>query len=128
LNIDTVRAIRDEGLDAVYGDATRPETLIEAGIESADNLILTSAGMANSTEVIRTARETNPSLRVLARASYLRDLGEIRDAGADTVYTGEGEVALAFVEDLLSRLGASAEQIDRERARAHNELFGDRRS
>jgi CPA2 family monovalent cation:H+ antiporter-2 len=123
LNIDTVRAIRQEGIDAVYGDATRPETLIEAGIATARSLILTSAGMAQSTEVIRAAREVNAGVRVLARASYLRDLPDLKRAGADTVYTGEGEVALAFVEDLLSRLGASAEQIDRERARAHDELF-----
>jgi hypothetical protein len=40
------------------------------------------------------------------------------------VYSGEGEVALAFTEDILSALGATAEQIDRERARAHEELFG----
>ncbi|MBY0494296.1 MAG: cation:proton antiporter [Cyanobacteria bacterium] len=125
LNIDTVRAIRQEGVDAVYGDATRPETLIEAGIQSAGSLILTSAGMANSTEVIRAAREANPAVRVLARAMYLRDLPDIKGAGADTVFTGEGEVALAFVEDLLSRLGATAEQIERERARAHTELFGE---
>ena len=46
LNIDTVREIRKSGVDAVYGDATRPETLIEAGIQGANNLILTSAGMA----------------------------------------------------------------------------------
>jgi CPA2 family monovalent cation:H+ antiporter-2 len=100
--------------------------LIEAGITGADNLILTSAGMANSTEVIRTAREANPRIRVLARAPYLRHLPDLRAAGADSVFSGEGEVALAFVEDLLSRLGATAEQIDRERARAHSELFGDR--
>jgi CPA2 family monovalent cation:H+ antiporter-2 len=125
LNIDTVRAIRSEGTDAVYGDATRPETLLEAGIATADNLILTSAGMANSSEVIRAAREANPRIRVMARASYLRDLPELKDAGADTIFTGEGEVALAFVEDLLYRSGASAEQIDRERARAHEELFRD---
>jgi monovalent cation:H+ antiporter-2, CPA2 family len=125
LNIDTVRAIRQEGVDAVYGDATRPETLVEAGIKNANSLILTSAGMANSTEVIRAARDENPGIRVLARATYLRDLPDLKRAGADTVYTGEGEIALAFVEDLLSRLGATAEQIDRERARAHGELFGD---
>jgi CPA2 family monovalent cation:H+ antiporter-2 len=124
LNIDTVRAIRLEGIDAVYGDATRPETLMEAGLPSAASLILTSAGMANSTEVIRAAREANPAVRVLARATYLRDLSGLKDAGADTVYTGEGEVALAFVEDLLLRVGATAEQIERERARAHDELFG----
>ncbi|HZL95614.1 MAG TPA: cation:proton antiporter [Vicinamibacterales bacterium] len=123
LNIETVRAIREAGMDAVYGDATRPETLVEAGIATADNLILTSAGMANSTEVIRTAREANPRIRVLARAMYLRDLPDLRKAGASAIFTGEGEVALAFVEDLLSHLGATAEQIDRERVRAHDELF-----
>ena len=126
LNIDTVRAVREEGCDAVYGDATRPETLIEAGVASARSLILTSAGMANSTEVIRAAREVNPGIRVLARAMYLRELPDLKRAGADTVFTGEGEVALAFVEDLLSSLGATAEQIERERARAHEELFSGR--
>ena len=125
LNIETVRTMREQGLDAVYGDATRPETLQEAGIETADNLILTSAGMANSEEVIRAARDANPKVRVLARASYLRDLPNLKRAGADTVFTGEGEVGLAFVEEMLSRLGATAEQIDRERARAHQELFGE---
>jgi CPA2 family monovalent cation:H+ antiporter-2 len=124
-NIDTVRDMRELGADVVYGDATRPETLAEAGIATADNLILTSAGMANSEEVIRAARDANPRVRVLARASYLRDLPSLRRAGADTVFTGEGEVALAFVEEMLQRLGATAEQIDRERDRAHAELFGD---
>ena len=128
LNIETVRAIRDSGIDSVYGDATRPETLVEAGIASAASLILTSAGMANSAEVIRTAREVNPGIRVLARAMYLRELPNLKHAGADTVFTGEGEVALAFVEDLLSRLGATAEQIERERARAHDELFNPAKS
>jgi CPA2 family monovalent cation:H+ antiporter-2 len=123
LNIETVRAIRESGIDAVYGDATRPETLAEAGIASARSLVLTSAGMANSTEVIRAARDVNPGIRVLARAMYLRELPSLKQSGADTVFTGEGEVALAFVEDLLSRLGATAEQIERERARAHDELF-----
>ena len=65
------------------------------------------------------------SIRVLARSQYLRDLPELKSAGADTVFAGEGEVALAFVEDLLVRLGATAEQIDRERARAHDELFSE---
>ncbi len=121
-NIDTVRALREEGIDAVYGDATHPDTLSQARVASAANLILTSAGMANSSETIRAARQQNPGIRVLGRVSYLRDLPSLKQAGADSVYTGEGEVALAFVEDLLARLGATPEQIDRERARAHDEL------
>ena len=124
LNVDAIRELRIDGIEGVYGDATRPDTLDAAGVDTAGSLILTSAGMESSTEVIRSARERNPAIRVLARASYLRDLPELTRAGADTVFTGEGEVALAFVESILDRLGATAEQIDRERDRAHRELFG----
>jgi len=122
LNMDTVRSLRERGIEAVYGDATRPETLVAAGVPTAGILILGSAGMANSPEVIRAARAMNPKVRVLARAAYLRDVGALKGAGADTVYSGEGEVALAFIEDILEKLGATPEQIDRERARAHREL------
>jgi CPA2 family monovalent cation:H+ antiporter-2 len=122
LNMEAVRALREDGIDAIYGDATRPETLEAAGVARAASLILGSAGMANSTEVIRAARGLNPHVRVLARASYLRDVPALKEAGANSVYSGEAEVALAFIEDILDRIGATPEQIDRERARAHAEL------
>jgi CPA2 family monovalent cation:H+ antiporter-2 len=125
LNMDAVRAMRQDGIDAIYGDATRPETLEAAGVTKSGSLILGSAGMANSAEVIRTARRLNPHIRVLARAPYLRDVASLKAAGANRVYSGEGEVALAFVEDILESLGATPEQMDRERARAHGELSGD---
>jgi CPA2 family monovalent cation:H+ antiporter-2 len=123
--MDAVRALREEGIDAIYGDATRPETLEAAGIAKAGSLILGSAGMANSADVTRTARQLNPRIRVLARASYLRDVPMLKEAGANSVYSGEAEVALAFIEDILDNLGATPEQIDRERERAHRELVGD---
>ena len=123
MNIEAVRELRSQDVDAIYGDATRPDTLEGAGVATAGSLILTSAGMAHSEEVIRTARNLNPGIRILARAVYLRDLEGLHGAGADTVYAGEGEVALAFIEDILDRLGATPEQIDRERERAHRELF-----
>jgi CPA2 family monovalent cation:H+ antiporter-2 len=124
LNMDAVRLLRQDGVDAIYGDATRTETLEAAGVSRAGSLILGSAGMAHGAGVIRAARELNPRIRVLARAPYLRDVAELKEAGANQVYSGEGEVALAFIEDILESLGATAEQIDRERARAHRELFG----
>jgi CPA2 family monovalent cation:H+ antiporter-2 len=124
LNMDSVRELRGQSVAAVYGDATRPETLDAAGVGTADTLILTSAGMSHSEEVIRAARQLNPSAYVLARSSYLREIPTLRGAGADGVFAGEGEVALAFTEALLDRLGATPEQLDRERDRAHSELFG----
>jgi monovalent cation:H+ antiporter-2, CPA2 family len=125
LNMETVRALRERGVEAIYGDATRRDTLEAAKVNEAGSLVLTSAGMGSSADVIRAAREMNPGIRVLARAAYLRDLPDLKKAGADVIFTGEGEVALAFTEAILHGLGATPEQIDRERHRAHVDLFGE---
>lgn len=122
LNLETVRRIREEGIAAVYGDASRPETLSGAGVESARTFVLT-ADVPNSGEVIRVARELNPHLHVLARTSTLREMRSVRAAGADEVFSGEGEVALALTAATLRRLGATAEQIERERDRVHRDLI-----
>ena len=122
MNLQTVRELRKQGVRAVYGDATHRDILSEAGAADSDNLILTSAGMPDSAEAIRHAKTLNPRLHVLARAPYLRDVGLLHDAGAEDVVSAEGEVALALTEILLHRLGATPDQIDRERERLHSEL------
>ena len=126
LNMDTVRALREQGIDAIYGDASHPDTLKAAGVATASVLILTSADIAHTEDVIKAAREQNPKLQVMARTTHLREREKLAKAGADLVFSGEGEVALAFTESILFRLGATAEQIDRERGRVHVELFGNR--
>ena len=95
-----------------------------AGLADAGSLILTSAGMESTAEAIRVARALNPKIHVLARAGSLRDLADLRNAGADSSFSGESEVALALTEAIMDRLGATAEQIDRERERVHKELLG----
>ncbi len=124
MNIGTVRQLQSEGTGALYGDATNPDTLRAAGVQDAVALVLTSAGMQGSEEVIRLAREINPRVRIIARTTYLRDIPALREAGADAVFSGEGEIALNMTEHMLRKLGATEEQIDRERERVRAELFG----
>jgi predicted Kef-type K+ transport protein len=66
--------------------------------------------------------DLNPSVHILARATHLREAATLRAAGADVVVSGEGEVALALTESILHRLGATPDQIDRERQRVRGEL------
>ena len=122
LNVDAVRELRELGVHAVYGDASHPDTLAQAGAARAENLILTSAGMADSREAIRVAKQLNPDIHVLARTPYLRDVDAVRQAGAETVISGEGEVGLALTEAILQRLGATPDQIDHERERVRTEF------
>jgi CPA2 family monovalent cation:H+ antiporter-2 len=123
LNIDTVRTLGQEGgVVAVYGDASQREVLKGAGTDTAGSLIVTT-DLASAEEVIRAARELNPDLHVLSRTANLRDVPALRAAGASGVFSGEGEVALALTAALLQRLGATPDQIDRERKRVHDELL-----
>jgi CPA2 family monovalent cation:H+ antiporter-2 len=124
MNVDTVHRLRDDGIRAIYGDSTHRDTLLEAGIEHAMALILSSAGMHGSEEAIRLGRELNPKIRVIARAAYLKEIPALRRAGADLVFSSEGEVALSMTEHLMRQLGATEEQIDRQRERTREELFG----
>jgi len=122
MNVETVRSLRSEGIRAVYGDACQRDILISAGIEKADSLILSASSVQGGSEVVRIARELNPDIHVLARSTYVRELPSLRKAGAVSVFSGEGEVALALTETLLRDLGATPEQIDRERERVRDEL------
>jgi K+:H+ antiporter len=126
LNMDTVRALRQEGASAVYGDARDQNTLVAAGVRHAATLIISGADIG-APETIRAARELNPSQHIFARGAYLRDVPKLRAAGAEHVFSGEGEVALAMTEAVLRRLGATPDQIDRERQRLHGELLGPER-
>lgn len=122
LNMDAVRKLRDEGLSAVYGDARHPDTLVSAGLPHAGTLIVSGAD-TGSPEIIKGARAINPDVHIFVRGGYLRDVPPLRSAGAEQVFSGEGEVALAMTEAVLRRLGATPDQIDRERARVRDELF-----
>ncbi|MDX2056039.1 MAG: cation:proton antiporter [Polyangiaceae bacterium] len=124
LNIETVRELRARGTLAVYGDISRKETLEEAGVAKAVSLFLTAPIEVDS-HVVRVARELNPELFVVARCSYLREVDALKLAGADAAFSGEGEVALAMTEFMLTRLGATPDQIDHERERIHQTMRSD---
>src|SRR5262249_37354752 len=123
VNLGLTRRLRSEGHNVIYGDATRPEVLDAAGIRVAVALVISGPPFQQTVEIIRTARSMNPRVRVLSRSHYLRETGVMREAGADEVFSGEGEVALAMTEYIQGFLGATSEQIDRERQRVREEVF-----
>jgi len=122
LNLETVRKLRGIGMRAVYGDASRGQTLEEAGARDAIGVVLTAPVEGGADLVVRRARELNSRLFVVARSTYLSEVAALRSAGADVVFSGEGEIALAMAEFTLRRLGATPDQIDRERERVHGDL------
>ena len=69
----------------LHNDATRDEALKQAGIEKASALITTLSEDADNVFVVLTARELNPKLRIISRASQQTSVKKLRTAGADNV-------------------------------------------
>lgn len=96
MNVDTVLALQAEKKRALYGDATRPEILIQAGIRNASFLIVTIPDVVVAVSVITVARELNPGMKVLARSRYSNQGEALQQAGADSVCNDEAESATAL--------------------------------
>jgi CPA2 family monovalent cation:H+ antiporter-2 len=121
MNLQTFRTLRQSGMAVVYGDATQRDVLIQAGAANAVSLIFSASLGVDITEAIRTARELNPDIHIVVRADYIGQSESLLQAGADEVFSGEGEVVLALTGSILTRLGATPEQLDEERARIRAE-------
>jgi CPA2 family monovalent cation:H+ antiporter-2 len=122
MNIDTVRLLQRNGVRAIYGDIDQREVQIQAGVPDVASLILSASGSTAMVEAIRHARELNKDIHVIARADYLREARVLRQAGADDVFSGEGEVALAMTDSVLRELGGTPEQLDQFRDQLRRRL------
>jgi voltage-gated potassium channel len=69
----------------VKGDATKDEVLLEAGIKNARALIITLPLDADNLFVVLTARQLNPGIKVISRASQDSSVKKLKIAGADNV-------------------------------------------
>jgi CPA2 family monovalent cation:H+ antiporter-2 len=122
MNMKTVEELTKSGVAAVYGDAVHPNILEAAGIVGAKGLVIAASSVPYA-EVVRAARELNPNIQIVTRSIYLKESAALREVGADAVFSGEGETALAMATYLMKGLGATDDQISQERARIRKELF-----
>jgi CPA2 family monovalent cation:H+ antiporter-2 len=123
MNVETFRHLKAHGQRTVYGDASQQEVLKQAGITKASSIILSASGALGAVEAIREARKLNPKIHVVARVDYLGQSNSLLQAGANEVFSGEGELVLAMTDSILRKLGATPEQLEEERERIREDLF-----
>jgi len=69
----------------IHGDATKDNILLSAGIKQAKALITVLPSDADNLFVVLTAREMNPGMTIISRASYTQSEHKLRLAGATNV-------------------------------------------
>lgn len=67
------------------GDATKDETLLEAGINNAKAIIITLPVDADNLFVVLTAKQLNPNITIITRASQDSSIKKLKIAGASNV-------------------------------------------
>ncbi|HVK57482.1 MAG TPA: cation:proton antiporter [Candidatus Kapabacteria bacterium] len=122
LNLDAIREVRNTGHSAIYGDVRQPGTLVEAGVETTETLIL-SADVQDAPDIIKDALALNPDLRVLARCGHLRDAAALRAAGAEFVASGEAEVGVAMTEAVMAIRNEEGKENQVERLAIRRQLY-----
>lgn len=73
----------------IEGNATEDEVLIEAGIKRAKALITTLPEDPDNVYVVLTARELNPDIIIISRASIETSMTKLKHAGANNVIMPE---------------------------------------
>ena len=113
LNAQTVRAARERGETAFYGDATREEILHALGVERARMLVIAISDPAATRRIVRVARSLNPGLQIIARTRYVVEIPELIRLGANDVVPEEFETSIEIFARVLTHYGVARPEIDR---------------
>jgi CPA2 family monovalent cation:H+ antiporter-2 len=114
LNPRTVDEAERAGFRAIYGDAARPHILDEVVLLRAKLLVVAINDQAAVERITRIARERNPTLTIIARARYLREVESLERAGADVVVPEELEAAVRLFVHVLQAYLIPPEEVERQ--------------
>ncbi|KWV55793.1 sodium:proton antiporter [Rhizobium altiplani] len=92
--------LRDQGIEAISGNAASRELLDLANIAGARSLVIAIPNAFEACRVADQGRTINPSLLIVARAHSDAEVDELLEYGADTVIMGEREIAMGMVDRL----------------------------
>jgi len=117
----TVRREARNGVPIYYGDATNPSVLRHVRIEDARVLVLALSDPFSARRAVQIARGLNPSLHIIVRTRYLKELEDLRQLGADEVVPEEFETSIEIFALVLRTymmppefIMQKAEQVRRE--------------
>lgn len=112
LNESQVEDAKKYGIKSYYGNATRPEILHNAGIETAELLIVAVDDKHQATHIVELARSMNPNIKIIARAYDRVHVFELYKAGADKQVRETFDSALRNGRAALEMLGVEPEVAD----------------
>lgn len=103
---DLLKEIEEEGLLYVEGDATNDDSLLEAGVKNAENLITALPSDSDNLYVVLSSRQLSSKLNIVSRANNESSQRKLKIAGAHNVIMpdklgGDYMASLVVTPDLV---------------------------
>jgi CPA2 family monovalent cation:H+ antiporter-2 len=113
LDPDRVRQAAAAGDSVVFGDASRLQALIAAGLGRASAVVVTYLDVAGAMKVLASARSHAPQVPVIVRTQDDRDLEKLQAAGATEVVPESLESSLMLASHALALVGVPMRRVIR---------------
>lgn len=113
LDAQLVSGMDKYGIKSYYGDASRPELLLTAGLEKASVLVVAIDDRERALQIVRFAREANPNIKIVARAYDRRHVFDLFKAGADEIIRETFDSAVRGGKRALEYLGMEHEMAEK---------------
>jgi monovalent cation:proton antiporter-2 (CPA2) family protein len=108
--IDILRRL---GIKTYYGDASRPDLLLAAGIAQARALVVAIDDRDKSVQLVEHVHRHFPRVRILARAYDVNHLYLLKRAGADLAVREVFDASLVVGAETLKTLGAHPFKVEK---------------
>jgi CPA2 family monovalent cation:H+ antiporter-2 len=110
MNRRVVDTLREQGIAAIYGDATAHGVLDAAGVQHARLIVIASPDGFQVRRALELARARNPNITTIVRTHSASELAYLARERVDRAVMGELELALEMADYALRRLGVEDER------------------
>lgn len=111
LDPDRVREAAAAGDTVVFGDASRRDMLVAAGVHRAAALVIAYIDVPSSLRILHHAREINPALPVIVRTRDEAGLDQLEQAGAAEVVPDTFESSLMLASHAMLLVGVPVRRV-----------------
>jgi len=111
-DLNVVEALRARGIQAVFGDAARPDILDQVRLETARLLVIATPDPYHARAVVEIAKRANPGIEIAARTHSEAGQKLLEELGVERAFMGERELALSMAHYSLVRMGHTDDEAD----------------
>lgn len=128
MNPDTVRSERRKGKPLYYGDATQEAILSHVGISGAHVAVITIPDPPSARRVTELVRRLNPTVHIITRTRFVKEVEPLYALGADQVIPEEYETSIEIFSRALAEYLVPRDEIERYISELRSSGYGMLRS